>query len=107
MAPVTADSSEDEGEGLNQEIPQLDRAAYNTLLIAVQKAGFNYFNIGMFLQALFTPPQRGSGNSQKHTQMVSAFFKGKQEVKAQELWNSCFQARTVHQNPSDLTTCSV
>jgi hypothetical protein len=40
MAPATADSSADEGEGLNQEIPQLDRAAYDTPLTAVQKAGF-------------------------------------------------------------------
>jgi hypothetical protein len=55
MAPATADSSEDEGEGLNQEIPQLDWAAYNTQLTAVQKAGFN---IGMFLQAHFVPPQQ-------------------------------------------------
>ena len=55
MAPATADSSADEGEGLNQEIPQLDQAAYDTLSTAVQKAGFN---IGTFLQALFTPPQR-------------------------------------------------
>jgi hypothetical protein len=68
MAPATADSSEDEGEGLNQEIPQLDRAAYDALLTAVQKAGFN---IGTFLQALFAPPQRGSWNSQKHIQMQS------------------------------------
>ena len=82
MAPATAASSEDEGEGLNQEIPQLDRAAYDALLTAVQKAGFN---IGTFLRALFAPPQRGSGNSQKHAQMVSAFLKGEQEVKAQEL----------------------
>ena len=73
MAPATADSSEDEGEGFNQQISQLDRVPYDALLTAVQKASFN---IGTFLQALFTPPQRGSGNSQKHTQMVSAFLIG-------------------------------
>ena len=49
MALTTADSSEDEGEGLNQEIPQLDRAAYDTLLTAVQKAGLN---IGTFFSRL-------------------------------------------------------
>src|ERR1700683_3055877 len=90
MSPATADSFEDEGEGLNQEIPQLDRAAYDTLLTAGQKAGFN---IGTFLQALFAPPQRGSGNSQKHAQMVSAFLKGEQEVKAQDIAELMFSSK--------------
>jgi hypothetical protein len=87
MAPATADSSEDEGEGLNQEIPQ---AAYDALLTAVQRAGFN---IGTFLQALFAPPQRGSGNSQKHAQMVSAFLKGEQEVKTQYIAELMFPSK--------------
>ena len=90
MALTTADSSEDEGEGLNQEIPQLDRATYDTLLTAVQKAGFN---IGTFLQVLFAPPQQGSGNSQKHAQMVSAFLKGEQEVKARDIAELIFSSK--------------
>ena len=65
---LTADSSEDEGEGLNQEIPQFDRAAYDTLLTAVQKAGFN---IGTFLQVLFVLYKRLALFSHSRTIFVS------------------------------------
>jgi hypothetical protein len=108
MTLTTADSSEDEGEGHNQEIPQLDRAAYDTLLTAVQKAGFN---IGTFLQVLFAPPQRGSGNPQKHAQMVSAFLKGEQEVKARDIaelmFSSKYSAPTPVRNTSSRAASTV
>ena len=63
MALTTADSSEDEKEGFNQEIPQLNLATYDTLMTAIHRASIGLSNYdcnmiwGFVCQSQYKGPQ--------------------------------------------------
>jgi hypothetical protein len=76
--------SDDDGDHINIAIPDYDKAASDELLRGVKTAGFN---VGTFLAVLLRSPkpQTQQGNSQTHVQMVSAFLRGSQKVKARDI----------------------
>jgi len=76
--------SDDDGDHINTAIPDYNKTAFDKLLRGIKTAGFN---IGTFLAVLLRSPkpQTQQGNSQTHIQMVSAFLRGSQKVKAQDI----------------------
>ena len=76
--------SDDDGDHINIAIPDYNKTAFDKLLRGIKTTGFN---IGTFLAVLLRSPkpQTQQGNSQTHIQMVSAFLRGSQKVKAQDI----------------------
>jgi hypothetical protein len=74
----------DDGDHTNIATPDYNKTAFDKLLRGIKTAGFN---IGTFLAVLLRSPkpQTQQGNSQTHIQMVSAFLRGSQKVKAQDI----------------------
>ena len=76
--------SDDDGDHINNAIPDYNKAAFDKLLRGIKTAGFN---VGTFLAVLLRSqkPQTQQGNSQTHIQMVSAFLRGSQKFKARDI----------------------